>query len=81
MSIGGTRASAHPLAFGMWTFALPDTDRLWLHWDGPGTGLYLSHARGQRRIAHPSASGIYQTRKQAQGAADSFIAAGVVDVA
>ena len=71
------KAAASPLAFGMWTFALPDTDRLWLHWDGPATGLYLASDKAMRRIDHSSASGTYGTRKQAQAAAEAFIAAGL----
>lgn len=67
-----TRAT--PLAFGMWQFALPGTDALWLHWDGPGTGLYLACNKAMRPIEHESASGIYPTRRQAQAAADRFIA-------
>lgn len=67
---------ATPLAFGMWQFALPDTDRLWLHWDGPGTGLFLASAKAMRPINHASANGIYETRKQAQAAANAFIESG-----
>jgi len=70
-------APARPLAFGMWTFALPETDALWLHWDGPGAGLYLASPAVMRPIDHPTANGTYQTRKQAQAAVDAFIAAGV----
>ena len=73
------KVDARPLAFGMWTFALPDTATLWLHWDGPGTGLYLASARSMNRIRHPSAGSTYQTRKQAQAAAGAFIAAGLAD--
>lgn len=65
-----------PLAFGMWTFSLPDTQRLWLHWDGPGSRLYLATNQIMRLIDHPVANGKYQTRKQAERAARAFIEAG-----
>jgi len=64
-----------PLAFGMWTFSLPDTADLWLHWDGPGTGLYLASAKLMHPVQHPSARGTYMTRQQAQRAAEAFVAA------
>ena len=68
---------ARPLAFGMWTFVLPDSTTLWLHWDGPTSGLFLASAKVMTPVAHPSANGIYATYKQARAAAVAFIEAGL----
>jgi hypothetical protein len=71
-----SKVQRHPLAFGMTKWGpLPDTTSLFLFWGGPGDGLYLTSDNTERRISHPTASGTYDTPKQAQSAVDAFIAA------
>lgn len=64
-----------PLAFGIWQWELPGS-ALTLIWDGPGSGLSLASASVLRPVSHPTASGQYQTREQADKAVAAFIAAG-----
>lgn len=74
------KIARQPLAWGMTRWGpLPDTEDLFLFWDGPGAGIYLEHGAGgpQARVRHPSASGEYATPMEAQRAVDAFVAAGV----
>lgn len=72
----------HPLAWGITSWGpLPGTEDLHVMWDGPGSGLFL--AKGdpgavelRKPIRHPSASGTYQTLREAEKAASAFAAAG-----
>lgn len=68
-----------PLAFGMTRWGpLPATTDLFLFWGGPGDGIYLHKGNDgpQKRVRHQSASGTYDTARQAQRAVDAFITAG-----
>lgn len=74
----------HPLAFGITYWGpLPETDSMYVQWDGPACGLYLCTGNPEQastppgmRIRHDSASGTYNTVKQAEQALARFIAAG-----
>ena len=67
----------HPLAWGMTEWGpLPDTTSLYLFWGGPGDGLYLKSGNVERRIHHASASGTYDTLRDAEKAVNAFVAAG-----
>jgi hypothetical protein len=75
----------HPLAFGLTKWGpLPNTDDMWIMWNGPGEGLYLwpqdPAKRGQLhtciRIRHESASGTYATVREAERAVTAFVASG-----
>jgi hypothetical protein len=73
----------HPVALGITYWGpLPGTDAMHVQWDGPGAGLYL-YACDPRvarlpgmRIRHPSASGTYDTLREAESAAHAFAEAG-----
>lgn len=59
---------------------LPNTTDYYLIWLGPGAGLSLgvnpfSVSGTLTRIHHPSADGVYLTRRQARAAAAAFAAA------
>jgi hypothetical protein len=75
------KLARHPLAWGMTRWGpLPDTESLYLFWGGPGSGIYLEHGidggqSGQTRVRHASASGTYDTAKQAQRAVEAFVSA------
>lgn len=72
----------HPYAFGITSWGpLPDTADMHVQWDGPGTGLYLYASNPESgnpgmRIRHPSASGTYDTLRDAEKAVNAFVAAG-----
>lgn len=73
----------HPLALGITYWGpLPGTDSVYVQWDGPGTGLYLyasdpgAATSPGTRVRHDSASGTYDTVKQAGQALARFIAEG-----
>ena len=74
-----SKLARRPLAWGMTRWGpLPETEDLYLFWDGPGSGIYLEHGidGDQIHVRHASASGTYDTPKQAQRAVDAFVAAG-----
>jgi hypothetical protein len=60
---------------------LPDSTGMFILWPGPGGGLNLcvgdpsEVGTSVTRIEHPTASGTYDTRKQAQAAVEAFTAA------
>lgn len=65
---------------GMVIWPVPGSDRMSIIWPGPGIGLLLGMdadkpGGSMTPIEHPTASGTYQTRKQATKAAEAFIAA------
>ena len=71
-----------PLAFGITKWGpLPSTADMWIMWDGPGCGLWAyakdPEKRGSlgTRIKHPSASGKYDTVREAEKAIAAFVAA------
>lgn len=80
----GVKITRRPLAFGITRWGpLPGTGDMHVLWDGPGCGLFL-YARDPERtralgspIRHPSASGRYQTVKEAEKAVQAFVAAGL----
>lgn len=79
MKAGDRKVQRHPLAWGMTKWGpLPDTRDLFLFWGGPGDGLYMTKGENgaHRRIEHRSASGTYDTARQAQRAVDAFVKAG-----
>ena len=76
----------HPYAMGITSWGpLPDTENMYIMWDGPGSGLYLyphdpdlaSSAALGMRIRHTSASSLYGTLKQAGKAVHAFVAIGL----
>jgi hypothetical protein len=73
-----TKLARHPLAWGMTRWGpLPETKDLYLFWGGPGSGIYLEHGQDgpQQPVRHASASGTYDTAKQAQRAVEAFVSA------
>jgi len=69
----------HPLAWGLIRWGpLPETEDLFLFWSGPVGGLYLEKGIGgpQKRIGHPTASGIYASVEEAEKAVNAFVRAG-----
>jgi hypothetical protein len=65
---------------GLTVWSLPGSDVMSVVWLGPGAGLSLGFNVDQpggtmARIEHPSASGTFDTRKQAEKAVAAFIAA------
>ncbi len=74
-----------PLAWGMQQWGpVPGTSRIYLMWDGPGSGIYVyvgdPQAQGSlgHRVEHPTADGTYDDLKSAQKAVDAFVEAGRV---
>jgi hypothetical protein len=74
----------HPLAFGITYWGpLPETDSVFVQWDGPGSGLYLYSGNPQEarmpgvRVNAPSAArGTFATLAEAEKALAAFIEAG-----
>lgn len=68
---------------GLTQWSLPNSEpvhAMSLIWPGPGSGLNLGinanvPGGSMSRIEHPSASGTYDTRKDAEAAVQRFIAA------
>jgi hypothetical protein len=71
------KIARQPLALGLQQWGpLPGTVDLFLLWDGPGGGIYLTNAAGSymRPVQHPAASGTYQTVREAKRAVTAFAA-------
>lgn len=60
---------------------LPDTEAMYLMWDGALSGIYLvmgeptQASSSSTRVRHPSASGAYHSLEQARAAVKRFIEA------
>ena len=70
-----------PLAWGAQLWGpVPGTERIYLMWDGPGSGIYVYVGNPQEpgtlpghQVQHPSANGTYDKLKDAQAAVDAFV--------
>jgi len=75
-----------PLAFGMQKWGpLPDTDHLFLVWDGPGGHVYLTDDRKPAvaglPVRHPSLRGTFDSLRDVERGVSEFVAAYEADKA
>jgi hypothetical protein len=73
----GKVVARQPLAFGAQKWGPIPGTKSWLMWGGPGDKMMFTSGVVWQEIRHPTASGTYQTVKEADAAAQAFVRTGL----